>query len=105
MQPIVFNTRQTSLYLTKEANHDHKIIVLVRSPRVLIEVAQNGFHPRNVNLGGMHYMDKRREYLPYVFLSDEDIKDIKTLLRMGVNIYCQDIPTSKKYNIVDILQN
>ena len=105
LQSVILSIHETTSYLLNESVPDDKTIVLVRSPRVLIEIAESGFSPRNVNLGGMHYMENRRQYLPYVFLSDEDINDIKILINMGISIYCQDLPTSKKYNILDVLKN
>jgi len=80
-----------------------KTIILIKSPQLLLQLMENGFQPGEANLGGMHYAEDRRKYLPYVFLSPQDVTDLLNLTGKGVSIYCQEVPTAKRYNIVDVL--
>jgi mannose/fructose/N-acetylgalactosamine-specific phosphotransferase system component IIB len=105
LECIVTNTKDTTDYIMHEITHPDKTIVLVKAPAVLREITDFGLIPGKVNIGGIHYAEKRKEYLPYVFLSDDEIKDIKSLTEKGITIYCQDVPTSKKYNIIDLINS
>jgi mannose/fructose/N-acetylgalactosamine-specific phosphotransferase system component IIB len=105
LECIVFNTIDTTDYILHHITRPEKTIVLVKSPAVLREITDYGFVPGKVNIGGIHYAEKRKEYLPYIFLSDDDVADIKFLTQKGISIYCQDVPTSKKYNILDLINS
>jgi mannose/fructose/N-acetylgalactosamine-specific phosphotransferase system component IIB len=59
--------------------------------------------PKSVNMGGIHYAEKRKKYLSYVYLNKSEVADLMYLLDKGIPINCQDIPTGKKYDIRDLL--
>ena len=80
-----------------------KTIVLVKSPAVLLNLIDDGYLPEKVNIGGIHYGESRTKYLPYVFLSEQDIADLQTCAKKGVNLYCQDVPNAKVYKLTDLL--
>jgi mannose/fructose/N-acetylgalactosamine-specific phosphotransferase system component IIB len=60
--------------------------------------------PESVNLGGIHYAEKRKKYLSYLYLNKSEVTDLHYLLDNGISIYCQDVPTGKKYDIRDLLR-
>jgi len=105
LECMVSNTKDTTNYILHNITRSEKTIVLVKSPAVLKEITDYGFVPEKVNIGGIHYTEKRREYLPYIFLSDDDVADIEFLAKKGIKMYCQDVPTSKKYNILDLINS
>ncbi len=47
-----------------------------------------------INLGGLHHRPGRRERLPYIYLTDDELGRLKTLAGTGVEISAQDLPTS-----------
>ena len=104
MESFYFTTKQTASYLS-DNGHDQKCtIVLVKSPKVVLEVIDSGYKPIAVNLGGLHYTPERKEYLPYIYLSKEDIGDLKSITSRGIPVFCQDIPTGKKYKLDQLLK-
>lgn len=103
MECLVSDSKETSELLLNNSSPNDKTIVLVKSPAIVKEITEYGFKPEIVNMGGMHYAEKRKKFLSYVFLSNDDIEDIKLLTRNGITIYCQDVPTSKKYDILDLI--
>jgi mannose/fructose/N-acetylgalactosamine-specific phosphotransferase system component IIB len=103
LQCMVSGSKTTSEYLLTDLKNLNKTIVLVKSPTVLREITDYGFIPAKVNMGGIHYAANRKKYLSYLFLSDSEVEDIKILTAKGISIYCQEVPTSKKYNILDII--
>jgi mannose/fructose/N-acetylgalactosamine-specific phosphotransferase system component IIB len=105
LQAIILGTGDTRDFLSREQANLDKTIILVKSPQVLLELTENGFAPDEANLGGMHYAEDRRKYLPYVFLAPRDVEDLRILIQKGISIYCQEVPTAKKYNILEVLGN
>ena len=103
LQAIIMGTGETRDFLAREQANLDKTIILVKSPQVLLELTENGFLPGEANLGGMHYAEDRRKYLPYVFLAPRDVEDLLTLTRKGIAIYCQEVPTARRHDIMDVL--
>ncbi|HKT59550.1 MAG TPA: PTS sugar transporter subunit IIB [Gemmatimonadales bacterium] len=47
-----------------------------------------------INLGGIHHRPGRRERLPYLYLSDDELRGLVALEAQGAEITAQDLPTS-----------
>jgi len=47
-----------------------------------------------INLGGIHHRPGRRERLPYVYLTDQELRRLTTLETEGAVITAQDVPTT-----------
>jgi mannose/fructose/N-acetylgalactosamine-specific phosphotransferase system component IIB len=47
-----------------------------------------------INLGGVHHRPGRRERLPYLYLTDEELRGLIALSATGAEITAQDLPTS-----------
>jgi PTS system mannose-specific IIB component/fructoselysine and glucoselysine-specific PTS system IIB component len=49
---------------------------------------------QRINLGGIHHRPGRRERLPFVYLTDQELRSLQTLEAGGAVITAQDLPTS-----------
>lgn len=47
-----------------------------------------------INLGGVHHRPGRRERLPFVYLTDQELQTLTTLQEHGAIITAQDLPTT-----------
>jgi mannose/fructose/N-acetylgalactosamine-specific phosphotransferase system component IIB len=47
-----------------------------------------------INLGGVHHQPGRRERLPFLYLTDDELRGLLTLEEGGADIQAQDLPTS-----------
>jgi mannose/fructose/N-acetylgalactosamine-specific phosphotransferase system component IIB len=47
-----------------------------------------------INLGGIHHRPGRRERLPFVYLTDQELRALMTLEQGGAVITAQDLPTT-----------
>jgi mannose/fructose/N-acetylgalactosamine-specific phosphotransferase system component IIB len=47
-----------------------------------------------INLGGIHHRAGRRERLPYLYLTDEEITRLEAVEAAGAAVAAQDLPTS-----------
>jgi mannose/fructose/N-acetylgalactosamine-specific phosphotransferase system component IIB len=48
----------------------------------------------HINLGGIHHRPGRRERLPFVYLTDQELKTLTALEEHGAVITAQDLPTT-----------
>jgi PTS system mannose-specific IIB component/fructoselysine and glucoselysine-specific PTS system IIB component len=55
-----------------------------------------------VNLGGLHAGEGRRERLPYVFLSDGELAQLRALAALGVAVTAQDVPTARAVPLAEL---
>jgi PTS system mannose-specific IIB component/fructoselysine and glucoselysine-specific PTS system IIB component len=47
-----------------------------------------------INLGGIHHRPGRRERLPFVYLTDQELRTLMTLEERGAVVTAQDLPTT-----------
>jgi PTS system mannose-specific IIB component/fructoselysine and glucoselysine-specific PTS system IIB component len=59
---------------------------------------------RQVNIGGIHYREGRRERLRYVYLSDEEAQSLRALADAGVEVSAQDVPTGTRVSLEELLR-
>jgi len=55
-----------------------------------------------VNLGGLHAGEGRRERLPYVFLSDGELAQLRALAARGVAVTAQDVPMARAVPLAEL---
>jgi PTS system mannose-specific IIB component/fructoselysine and glucoselysine-specific PTS system IIB component len=49
---------------------------------------------QRINLGGIHHRPGRRERLPFLYLTDQELRVLKELEAGGAEITAQDLPTT-----------
>jgi PTS system mannose-specific IIB component/fructoselysine and glucoselysine-specific PTS system IIB component len=54
---------------------------------------------KHINLGGVHHRAGRRERLPYLYLSDEELRHLLALEEAGADISAQDLPTTQPVSL------
>jgi mannose PTS system EIIAB component len=74
-----------------------RTILLFAGPRDAVRLLEGGFALHEVNLGGLHHAPGKREVLPYVFLDESDRAELRELLRRGVRVYAQDLPSNSPH--------
>jgi PTS system mannose-specific IIB component/fructoselysine and glucoselysine-specific PTS system IIB component len=57
---------------------------------------------KRLNLGGIHQGPDRRQRLPYVFLSDAEMQQLRALQARGVDVVAQDVPTAKPVPVTEL---
>lgn len=69
-------------------------VVVVGTVETLVRLCDAG-DVDAVNLGGLHFRPDRRERLPYVFLTDDELGALRGLAERGVTITAQDVPSAR----------
>ena len=50
---------------------------------------------RRVTLGGIHHKPGRSERLRYVYLTDDEVGQLRDLVKRGIEVVAQDVPTAR----------
>ncbi len=81
-----------------------RVIVLTRDVRTMLELAEGGaLRGEEVNIGGIHHASGRRGVLPYVFLTDDEERDLQALEAEGVEVSARDLPDSRRVPLSELL--
>ncbi len=99
----VLSIEETASYINTHLQDEEVSMVLVSALEDIKKMAEHGLKLKRINVGGIHYCEGRKEYLPYLFLNKQEVKTFKYLLKKGYQFQCLDIPTSKSYDLASIL--
>ena len=69
-------------------------ILLTGEIATMTGLSQAGTSISRINLGGVHHRPGRVERLPYLYLTDEEVRALSTLEASGVEVTAQDLPTA-----------
>ena len=70
-------------------------MVLFADVSTATALAATGVRFPALNLGGIHHRAGRAERLPYVFLTDEELRGLEILAAGGVEVTAQDVPATR----------
>jgi len=83
-----------------------RIIVLTRDVASMRKLADGGLlRGEQINIGGIHHAAGRRQILPYVYLSDEETRQMSALSEEGAVISARDLPAARKVDLNEMLGN
>ena len=57
-----------------------------------------------VNLGGLHHGTGRREVLPYLFLGESDLNDLRAIAASGVEVSARDLPDTARVPLASLVE-
>ena len=72
----------------------------IESMARLVE-ASNG-QVRQINVGGIHFREGRREHLRYVYLTDAETARLRGIAAHGVDVSAQDVPTGTRVGVAEL---
>jgi len=70
------------------------LLVLFESGRDVLTLVTAGVDLGTINVGGLHYREDSVELLPFVFLTEEERRYLRELVKHGVTLSAQDIPSN-----------
>jgi mannose/fructose/N-acetylgalactosamine-specific phosphotransferase system component IIB len=70
------------------------LLVLFESGRDVLALVRAGVALKQVNVGGLHYRENSVELLPFVFLTEEERASLRELVKHGLTLSAQDIPSN-----------
>lgn len=103
LEAKVLTAKDLAIQMSANGLDLSKTIILINSPIVLEKLIKLQVPVDSVNLGGMHFKEPRKQYLDYIYLSDEEVSSFKRLYKQGVRVYCQDVPNAKRQDLMEVL--
>lgn len=82
-----------------------RIVLLTRDLATMAQLAADGaLRGEQVNLGGIHYAPGRRSLLPYLYLSDAELRELRQLLDEGAVVSARDLPGTRRVDAEQLLR-
>ena len=85
-------------------NSDKHIVILVKCPKTLKTLKDKGVNLPEINIGGLHYLEGKKQYLKCMYLYDDECDQLKELLQTNQITY-QPLPSDTKVDIKQVLTN
>lgn len=83
---------ETTVELLNNLFMNEAVLMLFESVKDVYALVKKGVRLEQVNIGGLHYRQGAEELLPYVFVTEEDRRLLRELVKSGVTLLAQDIP-------------
>jgi len=80
-----------------------RVLVLAPSPKEVLALLEGNVRFSQVNVGGLHYSAGRVQLGKVVYISDEDRKALKAILRRGVTLEGRGVPSDERMDMTQIL--
>jgi PTS system mannose-specific IIB component/fructoselysine and glucoselysine-specific PTS system IIB component len=81
------------------AGGDRRGILLAGDIGTMIALNRAGAAIPRINLGGIHHKPGRTERLPYLYLTDEEMRELEGLEKAGIDVAAQDLPTANPVSL------
>jgi mannose/fructose/N-acetylgalactosamine-specific phosphotransferase system component IIB len=92
---VSFSTiEETARQISGDLFKGEGLIVLLESARDALALVKAGVPLRDVNVGGLHYREGSVELLPFVFLTDDERTALRELVKRGITLSAQDVPSN-----------
>ena len=94
---------ETIQQMEEWSSNTRKTIVLIGDVDSLARLCDGTTFIKDINLGGVHHEGDRRQRLPYLFLTEKEAQQLRGLVKRGIRVSAQDLPTSPPIELEDLL--
>jgi PTS system mannose-specific IIB component len=103
MKVSFLNLDETTREHLDDLFKNEAVLLLFESVIDVHRIVEKGVEFDEINIGGLHFRPGAKEILPYVFLTDEDKRLLRELVKKGITLTAQDIPGNASTNISRLL--
>jgi len=81
-----------------------RAILLFSNPVDVVRSIKAGLTCPAINLGGLHFVPGKRKIMDVLAVSDADLEALQNILRQGVKVEIQTVPTEKPQPLEKVLK-
>lgn len=82
----------------------NKVMILASTPADILSLLENNADIKSLNIGGMHFVNGKRQLLRNLSVDDEDVKNLYKISQYGIEIEGRVLPDDERINIVPIIE-
>ena len=99
----VFGINEASEVLKGESEGE-KLIILVKTPKVVLSLIEAGVDIKTLNVGGMGAGVGRKKFYKNISVSHEEKEEFEELIKLSVNVSIQIVPDAKQIDVKKLLK-
>ena len=97
-------TEETALNNFKAGKYDNqKVFIIVKSPDIILRLLENGIKIPRLVVGGTVVKQDRIKLSNRAYATEQEVKEYKQILDMGVTVVTQFVPQEKEVPIQNII--
>ena len=100
----VLTLHDTIVVLNSKKYHNERVILLVDTPKTIVQLVEAGIAIEEVNVGGMHFKPGKNQIAPFIFVDQEDIEHFNILHQKDIKLEGRDVPTRPPIDIAKVLK-
>ncbi len=89
-----FSVAETAVQVAVEPYQNEQLLVLLESAEDAWKLVERGVVLKEVNVGGLHFREGSIELLPFVFVTPDERAYLRELVKRGVTLSAQDVPSN-----------
>ncbi len=101
---LVMTEADAAAYLKEDSAAGEKVLVLSKTPQPLLAMLQSGVPLQEIILGNMGGGPGRKRFNKSISASAEEIQAFRDIVALGVNVYCQMVPSDSKEDVRKLLK-
>ena len=103
VESVFLSVAEAADALPDSRTDPQRAFVLVRDVHTLSQLAEDGLlEGLEVNLGGIHSAPGRHKVLPYLYLSEGEMLDLREIAASGIVITARDVPASRPIPLAEL---
>jgi len=80
-----------------------RVLLLVDSPKTIVQLVDAGVEIKEINVGGMHFKPGKNQITPFIFVDQNDIENFRILFNKNLSLEGRDVPTRPTIDIAGSL--
>ncbi len=89
-----FSVEEAARNVATDPYRNEQLLVLLESAEDAYKFVAAGVALQEINIGGLHYREGAIELLPFVFVTPDDRAFLRELVKRGVSLSAQDVPSN-----------
>lgn len=89
--------------LLKDPKQNEKVLILVKTPEIILDLVEAGVDIKHLNVGGMGSKPGRDKLFRNIQASEKEIESLKKLSQIGVEVEFRVVVENKGVSLEDVL--
>lgn len=99
----VLTLEETIEALLNKQFEKERLLLLVDTPKSIVDLVEAGVEITELNVGGMHFKPGKNQIAPFIFVDEQDVSNFHLLYQKGIKLEGRDVPTRSPVDIAKVL--
>ncbi|GAA0760886.1 MULTISPECIES: PTS sugar transporter subunit IIB [Clostridium] len=96
----IFSVEEALSKMPKVEKLNENIMFIFGGTNSVLKFCEGYNKIKEINYGGIAKKDNSKQYSNAIFLNEDELNDSVKLKNMGINLYMQQVPTSRKEDLL-----